>query len=256
MPVFATCNVPDGRLDENEAAKTNPVANDANDDVILIDFNPLELMAIAGIGEARKLELRCAIYAQGYVNAPENYPRLASFGLTKDRAAVLREQVSALIVAESDTSRAGIDGLFAMLAKDAGDDAEDDIEACGPLYNSIVSNPDGSVSIAGLSPALPADQPTMPHCYALLVRNAGENIDDRAADAEREADNLAADKLAEAYLMAHPDKAEQAGAEIGLAMADLDRKAHQGLIDKDREVRLQACRTLAAAIPDPDAVTN
>ena len=134
-----------------------------------------------------------------------------------------REQVSALIVAESDTSRAGIDGLFAMLAKDAGDDAEDDIEACGPLYNSIVSNPDGSVSIAGLSPALPADQPTMPHCYALLVRNAGENIDDRAADAEREADNLAADKLAEAYLMAHPDKAEQAGAEIGLAMADLDR---------------------------------
>ena len=130
------------------------------------------------------------------------------------------------------------------------------IEACGPLYNSIVSNPDGSVSIAGLSPALPADQPTMPHCYALLVRNAGENIDDRAADAEREADNLAADKLAEAYLMAHPDKAEQAGAEIGLAMADLDRKAHQGLIDKDREVRLQACRTLAAAIPDPDAVTN
>jgi len=243
-------------LDENEAAKTNPVANDANDDVILIDFNPLELMAIAGIGEARKLELRCAIYAQGYVNAPENYPRLASFGLTKDRAAVLREQVSALIVAESDTSRAGIDGLFAMLAKDAGDDAEDDIEACGPLYNSIVSNPDGSVSIAGLSPGLPADQPTMPHCYALLVRNAGENIDDRAADAEREADNLAADKLAEAYLMAHPDKAEQAGAEIGLAMADLDRKAHQGLIDKDREVRLQACRTLAAAIPDPDAVTN
>jgi hypothetical protein len=243
-------------LDENAAAKANPVAKVANEDVTLIDFNPLEIMAIAGIGETRKLELRCAIYAQVYVSAPENSPRLASFGLTKAEVAALREQVSALIVAESDTSRAGIDGLFRMIAKDVDEDADDDIESCGPLYNSIVSNPDGSVTIAGLSPALPADQPTMPRCYALLVRNAGENIDDRAADAQRDADNLAADKLAESYLMAHPDKAEQAGAEIGLAMADLDRKAHQGMIDEGREVRLQACRTMAAALPDPDDVTN
>jgi hypothetical protein len=232
-------------LDENEAAKANPVAPVANDDVTLIDFNPLEIMAVAGISEARKLELRCAVYAQGYVNAPKNYPRFDGFGLTSDRAAALRDQVSTLIVAESGASRAGIDGLFGMLANEVGDDAEDDIKLCAPLYQSIVSGADGILSVTGLSPAVPVDQPTMPRCYALLIRNAGENVEDRAVDSQREADNQAADKLAEAYLLAHPGKAEQAGAEIAMAMADLDRNAKQGKIDADHDLRLAACRKMA-----------
>lgn len=242
-------------LDENEAAKASPVAEVINDDLVTIDFNPLEILALATIGETRKLELRCAIYAQGYVNEPKNYPGLANFGLTPDRAAALREQVSSLIADESDTSRAGIDGLFAMLAKEVGEDAEDDVKLCAPLYNSIAYNPDGSLSISGLSPAVPADQPTMPRCYALLVRSAEGNGDAGAAT-QRQADKQAADKLAEAYLRAHPHQAEQAGAEIGLAMADLDRKEQQDLIDKDRDVRLQACRSMAAAKPDPVTVPN
>lgn len=243
-------------LDENEAAKANPVAKVANDDVTLIDFNPLEIMAIAGIGEARKLELRCAVYAQGYVNAPEKNSRLAGFGLTNERVAALREQVSSHIVAESETSRAGFDGLFGMLAKDVGEVPEDEIHLCAPLYQSIISGDDGSVTVSGLAPAILADQPTMPRCYALLVRTAGENIHDRGIDAQREADNQAADKLAESYLMAHPDKAEQVGAEIGLAMADLDRKTKKGVIDLDYNVRLEACRKMAAALPDSAVGSN
>jgi hypothetical protein len=243
-------------LDENEAAKANPVAPVANSDVSLIDFNPLEIMAIAGIGETRKLELRCAIYAQGYVNSAKNYPRFAGFGLTNDRATALREQVSSLIVAESGASRAGIDGLFGMLANDVGEDSEEDAKMCAPLYQSIVTGVDGSLSVSGLSPVVPADQPTMPRCYALLARSAGENLDDLATASQREADNQAADKIAEAYLHARPDKAEQAGAEIAMAMADFDRKAKQGAADADRDVRLTACRKMAEDLPVPQPASN
>lgn len=243
-------------LDENEEAKANPVAEVENDDVVSIDINPLEIMAIAGIGEARKLELRCAVYAQGYLMAPEKNPRFAGFGLTSDRATALREQVSALIVAESGTSRAGIDGLFGMLSTDVGDVPEHEIEMCASLYQSIVSGTDGSLSVKGLSPAIPADQPTMPRCYAMLVRSAGENMDGRAPDTLREADNQSADKIAEAYLTAHPDKAEQAGAEIGMAMADLDRRTKQGAVDADRGVRLAACRKMAEDLSAPKPTSN
>ncbi|MEY4870344.1 MAG: hypothetical protein RIS11_1538, partial [Pseudomonadota bacterium] len=48
-----------------------------------------------------------------------------------------------------------------------------------------------------------------------------------------------------AYLLAHPGKAEQAGAEIAMAMADLDRNAKQGKIDADHDLRLAACRKMA-----------
>lgn len=238
-------------LDENEAAKTNPVAHDANDDVTLIDFNPLELMAIAGIGEARKLELRCAIYAQDFVNEPKNFPRLGDFGLTADRVAALREQVSALIVTESGASRAGVDGLFRMAANAVGEDAADDVEQCASLYKSIISNGDGSVSISGLTPAVPADQPTMPRCYALLVRNADGLIGEADADAERESDNRLAERLADAFLVKNAADPERAGAEIGMAMAHLDDNAHKGIVDPELQTRLTACRAMAAALPEP-----
>lgn len=241
-------------LDENEAAKANPTAVVEDEDVLSIDFNPIELLAIANVSEARKLELRCAVYAQGFVSEPKNFPGFANLGLTPDRVAALREQISTLIVAESGVSRAGIDGLFGMLSNGVGEDAEDEVKLCVPIYNSIASNADGSLSIAGLSPAVTADQPTLPRCYALLVRSADGSIGE--AGAERESDNRLAEKLADAYLMQNAANPERTGAEMGMAMADLDANAHKGVVDPDLQTRLNACRTMAAALPDAETGSN
>jgi hypothetical protein len=242
-------------LDKNEAAILPPPLEAADGGMVKLGFNPIELLALATLGEARKFELGCAVFAQAYVNDPNAVPQLAPAGLTAGKVAALRAQISKLIIAESGVSEAGIDGLFAMIVKDVGSIPDKEAKDCTPLFRSIVTSPEGLTTIA-LSPAVPPDQPTLPRCYAILTRNADGLIGEAGADAERESDNRLAERLADAFLMQNAADPERAGAEIGLAMAHLADNAHKGIVDPDLQTRLNACRTIASALPDVEAVSN
>lgn len=242
-------------LDANEVAKLQPSLEAADGDIVKLGFNPIELLALASIGEARKFELRCAVFAQAYVNDPNAVPQLAPAGLTTGKVAALRDQLSKLIITESGVSQAGIDGLFAMIVKDVGAIPDEETKVCTPLFRSIVTSPEGLTTIA-LSPAVPPDQPTLPRCYAILTRNADGLIGEAGADAERESDYRLAERLADAFLMQNAADPERAGAEISLAMAHLNDNAHKGIVDPDLQTRLNACRTIASALPDVEAVSN
>lgn len=223
---------------EKKLADTTPTTE--------IDFNPLEFMALGAASEARKSELRCAVNAAMLVKRKNANPTQNDWGMTDAKSDLLQRRVTEMLVIETGVSAKAVRVLIEDATSGDPSDAQDiDLAGCRPLFDSIDPTAGGGGMVAGLSALATADQPTAPLCYALLTQLAKEQTGNKTAAADSE---KAAERIANDYMLRHADDPEMAGAAFGLALADLDRRTRIGTVDKDGEIRIAACRKMAAEI--------
>lgn len=211
-----------------------------------IEFNPLEYLALATASEPRKAELRCALFAAMLVKRKNAAPARNDWGMSVAKSDLLRRRVTEMLVIETGVSARAVDRLFDEVTGSDADGLQDsDLAGCKLLFDSIDPGADGGGRVGLLSALESADAPSAPQCYALLSRLAKEQSGDEAAAASSES---AAQKIADDFLLRHADDPEMAGTAMAFALADLDRKAKTDQNDQDGEVRIAACRKMAAEI--------
>lgn len=211
-----------------------------------IEFNPLEYLALAAASEPRKAELRCALSAAMLVQRKNTVPAQHDWGMSVTKSDLLQRRVAEMLVIETGVSASAVNRLFDDVKGSDPDALQDsDLAGCKPLFDSINPGADGGGKVGLLSPLASADAPSAPQCYALLSRLAKEQTGDEAAAASSES---AAQEIADDFLLRHADDPEMAGTAMAFALADLDHKTTTGRNDPDREVRIAACRKMAAEI--------